>query len=87
MLRNMLVCLFLWTFYKCRFVLEIFNFLILDFFLCGLKMFKCLSKKKCKPIQKAIGLGNTDMDGMLKWRIWGGEGVLHLAKQLMLHIF
>lgn len=51
-------------------------------------VYRCLNaslKKKCKPIQKAVGVGNIDMDGMLKWRIWGGEGAL--AQQLMLYIF
>lgn len=33
---------------------------------------------------KAIGVGNVDLDGMFKWRIWGGAGSLHLAKQSML---
>lgn len=44
---------------KCRFVLESF-FLILDFFLYGLKMFKCLSEKKVQT-RKPLVLG------MLTW--------------------
>ena len=55
MLRNMLVCLFRWTFEKCRLVLEIFNFLIAGF-LYDLKMFKCGSKKSANRYKKPLVL-------------------------------
>lgn len=45
-----------------------------------------LRKKQCKPVQKAIGVGNADLDGMLQRRMRAGDRALRLARRLMLHV-